>query len=229
MANKVECLSLYFCLFSLLLCTLLHSVETLLFLYIFFAKMNVLICSYNVRGLGNHSKREQIFSWIKEKNIDVCLLHETHSSEETNNVWKQQWDSCAFFSGEKSNSEGTGILINSKFSCDVINYTDIITGRLQALDIKVNNKEITIINIYGPNKGDSAVFDKLENYIINQRTNGPVNAHLISGPTVSTKKKQILTSIKGRNSVANLRNTIIYDTNIDLVNDDVYTKFGLIL
>ena len=42
-------------------------------------------------------------------------------------------------------------------------------------------------------------------------------------------KKQILTSIKGRNSVANLRKTIIYNTNIDLVNDDVYTKFGLIL
>ena len=60
----------------------------------------------------------------------------------------------AFFSGEKSNSEGTGILISSKFSCNIINYTDIITDRLQALDIKVNNKEITIINIYGPNKDD---------------------------------------------------------------------------
>ena len=42
-------------------------------------------------------------------------------------------------------------------------------------------------------------------------------------------KNQILTSIKGRNSVANLRKTIIYNTNIDLVNDDVYTKFGIIL
>ena len=42
-------------------------------------------------------------------------------------------------------------------------------------------------------------------------------------------KKQILASIKGRNSVANLRSTTIYNTNIDLVNDDVYTKFGLIL
>ena len=40
---------------------------------------------------------------------------------------------------------------------------------------------------------------------------------------------QILTSIKGRNSVANLGKTIIYNTNKDLVNDDVYTKFGLIL
>ena len=42
-------------------------------------------------------------------------------------------------------------------------------------------------------------------------------------------KNQILESIKGRNSVANLRKTTIYNTNIDLVNDDVYTKFGLIL
>ena len=40
-------------------------------------------------------------------------------------------------------------------------------------------------------------------------------------------KNQILTSIKGRNSVVNLRTTMIYITNVDLVNDYVYTKFGL--
>ena len=42
-------------------------------------------------------------------------------------------------------------------------------------------------------------------------------------------KNQFLTSIEGRNSFANLRKTMIYNTNIDLVNDNVYTKFGLIL
>ena len=41
------------------------------------------------------------------------------------------------------------------------------------------------------------------------------------------EKNQILTSIKGRNSVANLRKTIIYNTNVDLVDDNVFTKFGL--
>ena len=40
-------------------------------------------------------------------------------------------------------------------------------------------------------------------------------------------KNQFLTSIKGRNSFANLGKTMIYNTNIDLVNDNVYTKFGL--
>ena len=40
-------------------------------------------------------------------------------------------------------------------------------------------------------------------------------------------KNQILTSIKGCNSVANLRKTMIYITKVDLVNDYVYSKFGL--
>ena len=34
-------------------------------------------------------------------------------------------------------------------------------------------------------------------------------------------------SIKGHNSVVNLRKTKIYITNVDLVNDNVYTKFSL--
>ena len=37
-------------------------------------------------------------------------------------------------------------------------------------------------------------------------------------------KIQILTLIKGSNSVANLRKTKIYNTNVDLVNYNVYTK-----
>ena len=40
-------------------------------------------------------------------------------------------------------------------------------------------------------------------------------------------KNQILISIKSRNSVVNLRKTKIYNTNVDLVTDNVYTNFGL--
>ena len=42
-------------------------------------------------------------------------------------------------------------------------------------------------------------------------------------------KNQILKSIKGHNSVANLRKTKNYNTNLDLVTDNVYINFGLIL
>ena len=42
-------------------------------------------------------------------------------------------------------------------------------------------------------------------------------------------KNQILKSIKGRYSVANLRKTKIYNTNLDLATDILYTNVGLIL
>ena len=40
------------------------------------------------------------------------------------------------------------------------------------------------------------------------------------------EQNEILTSIKGRYSVANLRKTKLYNPNIDLINDNVHTKFG---
>ena len=40
---------------------------------------------------------------------------------------------------------------------------------------------------------------------------------------------EILTSIKGHNSVANLQKMTLYNPNLDLVNFNVYTNFGQIL
>ena len=40
---------------------------------------------------------------------------------------------------------------------------------------------------------------------------------------------EFLTSIKGRNSVANLRKMTLYNPNLDLINGNVYTKFSSIL
>ena len=42
-------------------------------------------------------------------------------------------------------------------------------------------------------------------------------------------KNEILTSIKGCKPFANLRKTIIYITDVDLVNDNKYTKLSQIL
>ena len=42
-------------------------------------------------------------------------------------------------------------------------------------------------------------------------------------------KKRILKSIKGCNSATNLLKKTLYNPNLDLINVNVYTKFGLIL
>ena len=42
----------------------------------------------------------------------------------------------------------------------------------------------------------------------------------------SLSENEILTSIKGCNSVANLRNLTLYNPNLDIIDVNVYTKFG---
>ena len=62
--------------------------------------MEIKLCSYNVRGLGNKSKREHIFAWLKEKQFSICLLQETHSGDGTHDIWGTEWGIVSFFSGK---------------------------------------------------------------------------------------------------------------------------------
>ena len=127
--------------------------------------MNLTICSYNVRGLGNKTKCELIFEWLKTNNFALCLLQETHSGEGTHSMWKNEWANDAFFCGESNNSDDIGILINPCFSYTIQNYKEIVTGRMQALELTINDKEITIINVYGPNNDNTNFYQILTEYI----------------------------------------------------------------
>ena len=127
--------------------------------------MPLKISSFNVRGLANKTKREKIFTWIKDQSISIALLQETHSSSKTDSVWSQQWGAKVYFSGKDSNSKGIAILINDNFNCKIINYEEIIQGRLQSLEIEINEHTVTIINIYGPNTDDVSLFNKLDEYL----------------------------------------------------------------
>ena len=129
--------------------------------------MNTTICSLNVRGLRNKEKRDKMFCWLKNQSYSIIFLQEIHSTAETVSQWKTEWDSqYAYFSGNKSNSLGVGILINNDFKCEIVDYCEIVIGRLQSLEIKINDKTLVLINIYGPNKDELFVFDKLDDFLI---------------------------------------------------------------
>ena len=127
--------------------------------------MSITLCSYNVRGIGSAIKREQIFAWLKDKKFDICLLQETHSVEENRELWEREWGKYCFFSGKSTNSEGVGILLNPNLSCEILDHIELVSGRLQALEIKIQEKLVTILNIYGPNKDEIDIFEILELYI----------------------------------------------------------------
>ena len=87
------------------------------------------------------------------------------SKKNTCDSWKHIWGKQCFLSGISSNSEGVGILINPNLQCEILSHTELICGRLQSLELKINEKQITIINIYGPNKDELNIFEILNTYI----------------------------------------------------------------
>ena len=49
-------------------------------------------------------------------------------------------------------------------SCRILDHIELVSGRLQALEIKIQEKLVTILNIYGPNKDEIDIFEILELY-----------------------------------------------------------------
>ncbi len=128
--------------------------------------MSFSLLSLNVRGLGNKEKRTQVYQWLKNQNNTFYFLQETHSSSNTKQLWESEWGQTCFFSGASSNSEGIAILINQSFSkTKVGKHTEIIPGRLQSLEVNIEDKEFLFINVYGPNNDNQTLFDKLHAHL----------------------------------------------------------------
>ena len=113
--------------------------------------MNTTIASLNVRGLANKTKREKTLSWLKEQPFSIILLQETHIALDSHINWGNEWGKHVFLSGNSTNSKGVAILLKQGLNATVIKHTEISTGCLQALELEINEKNIIVINIYGPN------------------------------------------------------------------------------
>lgn len=127
--------------------------------------MNTKLCSLNVMGLGNKQKREKIYQWLKDQNFSICLLQETHLISDNSPLLKNEWKGQTFFSGKYSNKLGVCILIDPNLNCNVTKHIEIIPGRVQALEMTICEKEVIILNIYGPNDDDETVFNNILTYL----------------------------------------------------------------
>ena len=99
-----------------------------------------------------------MFHWLRSNNFNISLLQETHSNKDCVNKWEREWEGKAFFSGDKSNKEGICILLNENVNFEVLKHTEIIIGKIQTLELKIENRNIMIVNIYGPNNDNVSFF-----------------------------------------------------------------------
>ena len=112
---------------------------------------NFKLVSQNVKGLKtNKVKRETIFNYLKE-NGDIALLQETHSTPETEELWKNECGCESFFSHGTNNSSGVMIFFSNKLEIEVTEKITDTEGRFLLLKCIIQGTKIIIYNVYAPN------------------------------------------------------------------------------
>ena len=119
--------------------------------------------TYNVRGMRDQQKRDKIYKYIREKNFDIALLQEVHSTHEDEGFWRSQWGGKAYFSHSTSQARGVAIMIakNVKVKIDESKNITSEDGRLLKISMDHEGEKFSIINIYAPNTDEPTFFVKL--------------------------------------------------------------------
>ena len=129
------------------------------------------IYSFNVRGIRQKLKRRTIFRHLKNKYPNgVYLLQETHSSTEVEQLWKMEWNGDIYFNHGSTASCGVAILFFPGLDLSIDNIRKDDNGRFLALQIKNDDQDFFLCNLYFPTRDKVQEQLKLLNYV-KQTTN----------------------------------------------------------
>ena len=117
----------------------------------------VKIGSLNVRGLRNSSKKKKIYQYLRDHDLDICMLQETHCDKKSENLWSNIWGNKCIYANGETNSRGVAILFTKKTKKCVHEIHRDIEGRYLICKLSLNNETYALANIYAPND-DNPVF-----------------------------------------------------------------------
>lgn len=111
----------------------------------------------NCRGLSDKYKRRDIFKYMREKKASIICLQGIHLDPNLEIYVQKEWGLDAILCPYKSNARGVAILFNNNFEFKVNRYKKDLNGNYIVVDLLIEQKQITLVNVYGPNK-DSPQF-----------------------------------------------------------------------
>ena len=108
--------------------------------------------SLNVRGLNNKLKRQKIFRWIHNQKTDIAFLQESFSAKENEKLWANEWGGKIVFSHGTAHGKGVMMLFNPEADIDLEQTLLDQDGRYIMVNGRVNDNDVSLINLYSPNK-----------------------------------------------------------------------------
>lgn len=114
---------------------------------------SIRIISLNCRGLQDVTKRKDVFNYLRQTQVNICCLQDTHLLEFDTNSIRAQWGYDCYISGNRTDARGVAILFNSNFEYKVQKQNLDKDGNFIILNIEIENRiKITLVNMYGPNR-----------------------------------------------------------------------------
>ena len=115
----------------------------------------------NVWGLGDSPKRREIFTWLRDKQMNIYLIQETKCTADKEELWRNEWGfECVFNSFDRA-AHGVLILFNNNFQYNILDIIKDNLGRYIIVHLKIGEEHIVLANIYGPNSDDPIFFQNL--------------------------------------------------------------------
>ena len=111
------------------------------------------IITLNVNGLNAPTKRCRLAEWIQKQDPYICCLQETHVRPKDTCRLKVRGERNIFHADGKQKKAGVAILISDKTDIKVRKVTRDKEGHYIMIKGSIQEEDITIVNIYAPNKG----------------------------------------------------------------------------
>lgn len=110
----------------------------------------VRLATLNVNGARDIRKRAMLNEVMKQKNLDVILLQETHSAVKNAADWAREFEGTSVLSHHTSTSAGVAVLFAKSFSPVSYVVDEIIKGRLLKVRACFENSVFVFICVYAP-------------------------------------------------------------------------------
>lgn len=116
---------------------------------------NLKLATLNVNGMQSMLKRRALFKDLRSAKNNIVFLQETHSTALEENIWLSEWGGPGYFSHDKSNARGVGILFSRNFNPEIKEKIADKEGRLLILQFGRGENVITLANLYAPTQNEA--------------------------------------------------------------------------
>ena len=168
---------------------------------------SIVVSSLNCQGLGNVQKRRDVFHYLKQKSYSIYCLQDTHFDKKLIKYIRAEWGFKCFFSCYSSNSRGVAILFNNNFEFKVNKVHRDETGNYIIVSISTMDKELLLVNVYGPNRDNPEFYEKLMNTIKDYNNHNIIAVgdwNLVLDPSLDYENYKHVNNPKSKEVVENM-------------------------